>query len=127
MQSLCTYVGGLCAASPESAATLIGAAGMKVAALGMRSKPILAAKLGVPAGTVLLEANAGLLSKTRGRKCFNWAYTLDGKIFVALPSTPKAKTSVAGLPLLALVGFRVSVTDKNGDGPWSQVVSILVH
>jgi hypothetical protein len=64
------------------------------------------------------------------RKSFvNWQCTGDGgATFTTLPSTPKSKTSVANLTPLTTYGFRVSVTGSDGvAGPWSQVISFLVH
>jgi len=44
-----------------------------------------------------------------------------------LPSTPLASTTVTGLTPLTTYEFRVSLTDKSGEGPWSQALSFLVH
>jgi hypothetical protein len=121
------YVESLCADSPEQAAALAQAAGLKLAAASTRAKPILAARGGLQSGEVVLSANGSLLHKGKGQRFFNWQYTLDGKTFVSVPSTPKTKTTIAGLPALATVGFRVSVTTSAGQQEWSQVVSLLVR
>jgi hypothetical protein len=43
-------------------------------------------------------------------------------------ATPKASTTITGLPVLAECAFRVCVTDnKTGQGPWSQPITFLVH
>jgi hypothetical protein len=126
------YVKGLAKmASPEEARTLIIAAGMLIAAEPKRAKPILSANNVLPAGAVVLRANAGLLLADMGsrRPAFHWEYTLDGsKTFVSAGSTPIATTTVPGLPAGAQVGFRVSVTvAKMPPGPWSQVVTIGIQ
>ena len=38
-----------------------------------------------------------------------------------------AKTMIANLTPLTMVGFRVSVNGVNGPGEWSQLVTVLVH
>jgi hypothetical protein len=123
------YVQGLCQSSPEQAATLVQAASMKLAASPVRSKPILGAKQGAQPGIVNLEANVTLLSggKKKGNRLFNWEYSLDGKVWVAVPSTPYATTTIAGLTPLTTYQFRVGLTDKSGTGAWSQALSFLVH
>jgi len=121
------YVESLCVASPEQAGTLAAAAAMHLRAVGTRSKPILAAKLGTVSGLVILEANRGLLTKSKKAKFYEWQYTLDGKAFLAAPTTAKARTLIGGLPPLTTVGFRVRVTDTQTVGEWTQVVSILVQ
>jgi hypothetical protein len=123
-------VQALCDASPEQAATLIAAASMiSVADARGFAKPLLTLKNGQPPGTVLVNANAGLLDSTYRRKTFHWQFTIDaGKSFSPLPSTPVARTSIANLTPLTTVGVQVSVTaNQQPQGPWSQTVSILVR
>jgi hypothetical protein len=117
------------ASTPEEAASIIEAARLSVARVGQHTKPVLATKQGATSGSVDLEANAKLLTGgSKKKSLFNWQYTSDGKLFVSLPSTPKAKTSVPNLTPLATYGFRVSVTNSAGiAGEWSQVVSFLVR
>ena len=46
----------------------------------------------------------------------------------SVPTTPFAKTTIAGLTPLTEVGFEVSVTvNKQPPGAWSQTVSVLVR
>jgi hypothetical protein len=113
----------------EQAVSVIQGAGFLLALVPHFNKPILAVKQGPQAGSVTLEANATALGVSRSKKtCFNWAYTLDGKTYIAMPSTPKARTSLANLTPLTTVGFRVSVTGSSGiAGDWSQTVSFFVH
>jgi hypothetical protein len=101
---------------------------MRAAAAGVRAKPMLAAKLTAQPGVVGLVANAGLLSTSLRKKTYTWQSTLDGRTFNAAGSSAYARTTVTGLPLLATVGFRVCVTVGDGEpGPWTQVISIVVH
>jgi hypothetical protein len=128
LESLRVGLQALCDASPEQAATLIQDSGFKAAASAVRAKPMLAAKLGVQSGVVKLFANARLLSASRRRKTYTWQSTLDGKTFNSAGTTGYARTTVTGLPPLTTAGFRVCVTVGDDEpGPWSQVVSILVH
>jgi hypothetical protein len=124
VEAIRAYVQGLCQLAPEQSATLVQAAAMKLAAVPVRSKPILGAKQGVQAGIVNLEANATLLSggRKKGYRLFSWEYSLDGKVWVAVPATPYARTTVTGLTPLTTYEFRVSLTDKSGTGAWSQVL-----
>jgi hypothetical protein len=127
------YVQGIADTSttPEQAAATIQAAAFTVALVGSYAKPVLGIIQGPTPGSVILRANASLLrGKSQMKKSFfNWEMTSDGgKTFVALPPTPKAKTSLANLTPLATYGFRVSLTDTDAIvGPWSQVVTFLVH
>ena len=116
-------------ASYLEATSTIQAGGLTVAISPKHTKAILAAKQGPLPGSVKLAANAALLTNgSRKKSFFNWQLTVDGKTFVDLPSTPKAKTSVANLTPLTTVGFRVCITNASGIAEaWSQVVSIIVH
>jgi hypothetical protein len=122
-------VQGLCDASPSQAAAIAASAAMRGYAIGSHHKPIIGLKTSMPVGTVLAEANAGLLDSTSRQKTYNWGLTLDGgKTFLPLPSTPEAKTSIANLTPLTTIGVQVSVTvAKHPQGPWSPVAYILVR
>ena len=124
-----TYVQGLCDASPEKAAQIIAAASMKAIVPAAYHKPVIAAQLGVASGGVLLRANKhALVGKTSAMCTFNWEYSLDGqKTWIAVLGTPVPATSIAGLPPLATVSFRVSVTTRKVTGAHCQPVSIIVH
>jgi hypothetical protein len=131
IQALVKYVQGLVTASPEQAETLAQAAGMKLAAVPNRSKPVLAAKQkDGQSGVVYLVANVSALignGKKRGQSFLSWQFSLDGKVWTSVPSTPYGKTTITGLTALTTYLFRVSFTDKNGEGAWSQALSFLVH
>jgi len=132
VESWVTYVQGIAdnGATPELAVSTILAAGLLVATVGQYIKAILTVTQGAEPGTVVLTANAkALTSGSRKRFFFNWQSTADGgKTFVNLPSTPKAKTTVANLTPLSTYGFRVCITNSAGVAEaWSQVFSFLVH
>ncbi len=129
LETECSYVQTLCDASPEEAVAILQAAGLSVAATRVRNQAILKVKRGVPSGTVELAANATALVGKSGKKaCFNWQWTNDGgQTFTSVPTTPSAKTTVANLPPLTRVGFRVSTTTLKGTDEWSQIVTTLVH
>ena len=127
-----TYTQGIADAAPtlDDAVKIIEAAGLFVQIVTVPHKAILTAKQGPEPGTVDLYANATALGAAGHMKTFfNWSYTSDGgKTYIALPSTPKAKTSVANLTPLTTYGFRVSVTFSDATtGAWSQTVTFLVH
>jgi hypothetical protein len=116
--------------NPDEAISTLHAGGVEVAAFGQHAKAILAVTQGPTSGSVSLEANASaLLGGNLWRKHFlSWEYTTDGKTFIAMPSTPEARTTLTGLTPLTTVGFRVAITvTKSPMGPWSQVVNFLVH
>ena len=118
------------AGTPDAAIATLHAGGVEVASFGKRDKAVLTVKQGPVPGAVLLLANAGaLLDGKRWRKhFFQWEYTTDGKTFLAMPPTPEATTTLAGLTPLTTVGFRVALAAAKGiTTGWSQVVDFLVH
>jgi hypothetical protein len=132
MEAELLYVQGVADTSPtpQQAAATIEAAGLVVARIGQHVKPVLGIKQGPTLGSVLMEANATILTGgSQKGKFFNWQYTSDnGKTWITLPSTPKASTSLGNLTPLNTYGFRVSVTNSDAiAGEWSQTVSFLVH
>jgi hypothetical protein len=123
------YVQSVCDANPEQAKAIIEAAGMVVATSPTRNEPLLEITGGVQSGTVDLDANATILTGKSGRKVFyNWQWTADGgKTFASAPATVQAKTTIANLTPLTMVGFRVSTTGAEGPGEWSPIVTVLVQ
>jgi hypothetical protein len=123
------FVELLCNASPESAATLAQGAGMYLATHTPRAKVPLRARQGDQPGTVILYASASLLATGRGGRYFSWQSSIDGgKTWVSALPTPKASTTLSGLPVLTEVLFRACVTqNKTGQGPWTAPVPFLVH
>jgi hypothetical protein len=134
MGTQCAYIRSLAAASPGNAVALIQNAGLLVVEFTPIHKPLLGLKLGKQSGVVLATANVGLLLaaasslKPYGSRFFNWQSTIDGgKTMVNLPTTPTGKTTISNLPPLTTLGVRVSLTNGEGPGPWSQLVTILVQ
>ena len=131
MESELVYIQSIAdGGNPDEAVSTLQAGGVAVAAVGQRNKAILTVTKGPAPGSVVLEANIGvLLSGKRGRKHFlNWQYTTDGKTFISLPSTPDGMTTATGLTPLTVVGFRVSATMMKGvTSAWSPVVEFTVQ
>ena len=129
MESLRIYVQGLAdVATAENAAALIELAGLLVAGSASHPKAILQAKLTTTPGVVQLIANASILTgKTSRSVTFNWQWSLDGKTWNSLASTPLADTLVPNLTLMTTYQFRVSATVSRTTGDWSQPVGLLVH
>jgi hypothetical protein len=125
------YIQGCADKSPtwDGAVNILQAGGVEVAGVAVHAKAILEIKQGPTSGSVILMANASLLTAgLKGGYFFNWESTIDGKTFVTIPSTPKATTSVANLTPLTNYGFRVSVTNSAGiPDQWSQTIYFLVH
>jgi hypothetical protein len=116
------------------AIALIENAGLLVAGAPVHEKPPLKLWMGPQAGSIVCDANVGMLVRASGTtkpwqyRCFNWEHTLDdGQSFVAMPSTPRGKMVLHGFAPAARVGVRVSMTNSEGTGAWSQVVSIIVE
>ncbi len=134
MKSECAYVQTLCSANPTRGPSLIQNAGLVIVTRALYAKPLLALTPGAQPGNVDCNANLSLLvgagaTKPRQKRCLMWQYTLDGgKTFVSAGSTPGCKIVLTGLPSATLVGVRVCLNSMHdGLGPWSQVVTILVH
>ncbi len=133
MKTECMYVQTLVDADPGRSIALIQNAGLVLAGIPSRQKAFLSLSLGMQPGSVICDANVRLLvgvgaSKPHQNKFFNWEVSVDGgKSYASAPSTSKGKTLLVGLPLLTLVGVRVSLSNGSGQGPWSQTVTILVH
>jgi hypothetical protein len=126
------YVQSLVTTDTGRGVLLIQNAGLVVATINPHQKALLTLAQGSQPGTIDCEANVGLLVgvgtlKPNQYRFFNWQYTLDGKTFVSMPSTAGCRTTLTGLTPLTTVGVRVSLTNMQETGAWSQVVSILVH
>jgi hypothetical protein len=117
-------------ANPEQAQALAELAGMFIAGVGARSKPVLALELGTQSGVVEADANLTLLKKGRGKAkktTINWRYNVNGAATYVSSSTPLASTVFSGLTPLTTLGVQVCITDADGTTEWSQAVTILVR
>lgn len=127
IELLRAFVQALADGAGEQAAALIEGAGMKVARARARTKPLLQARLGLLAGSVDVIGNAGLLRRGKALRFYSWQFSVDGGVtWHDAPSTTYAHTTIPGLPALTVCAFRVSVTDGDGTGEWSQSVTLLV-
>lgn len=131
MSSELLYIQSLAdAATPDEAVSILLAGGVEVAEVSKHDKAILAVKQGPKTGSAVLEANARVLlgDGAKRKHFFCWEYTTDGTTFLALPSTPEARTAVSGLTPMTKVGFRVAGAKSKGVvGEWSPVVELLVQ
>ena len=129
MNTLLQYVQSIVdTQTPEEGIATIHAAGLLVKQTKVLLKPLLAAKLTTTPGLVHLVANRLMLcGRTHKAVTFAWQWSLDGKTWTSVPSTPHAKTDVPGLALMTTYWFRVSATVGTKTGEWSQPVSLLVH
>jgi hypothetical protein len=125
-----TYIQGCADKAPtyDQAVSVLQAGGVGVAGVALHQKEVIEFKPGPKPGSVVLDANVGMLTAgLRGKFSFNWQSTADGKSYTTLPSTPNHLTTVENLPLLTSVGFRVSITDAKGVmGVWSQTMYYTV-
>ncbi len=129
MESERTFIQGLADANPGRGIAIIENAGLSVAGFPNNPKPLLTLRNGKQSGSIVCDANVGLLVAAAGpikphqQRFFNWESTVDGsKTFQAAPSTPKGKTTISGFTPLTTVGVRVSMTNGTGQGDWSQVL-----
>ena len=109
-------------ASPENAANIIQSGGVALRRNQVRKFLGFHAKLGTAPGSVKVVAPAAAR-----RACYNWQYSVDGgKTWVGLPQSLQSRTTVTGLPTMTTVQLRYFATVKEGEGTWSQPISILV-
>jgi hypothetical protein len=126
------FVQSLADANPSCAASLITSAGLVVATAPVHVKAMLTLRNGKQSGSVRCEAHVALLigagaKHPTEKRYFGWQYTTDGgKTFVTMVPTPAGKVVIEGLTPLTTVGVRVNMTNSEGPGDWSQLVTILV-
>jgi hypothetical protein len=123
LEQLRTYVQTVADASVDEGEAIILGAGMSVRKTPVFPPRVFAATPGDVSGSVKLVTAAAAR-----RAAYVWEYSLDaGKTWVAMPSTLRAKTTVAGLPVGTTVEFRYQALTQAGEGDWSQTVSLLVR
>ena len=122
LQRLAQYIQSEADAHPATAAWIIQGAGACLKKEPQHAPRVFVAKPGrVPGVAVLVAKSAG------PRSAYIWEYsTDDGNTWRALPVTLQATTSVAGLVARTTALFRYRVATKDGEGSWSQVVSLFV-
>jgi hypothetical protein len=130
MQSLKTYVQGICDATDAvSALALIQQAGLVVSKTVRSTKLLLAATFIPATGVVHIVVNARLLigKRTTKKTTFTWSWSMDGgKSWSAGVTTGYATADVPNLPPAAYQ-FRVCATVGKVVGEWSQPVNLTIH
>ena len=122
LQQLRAYVQSIADANLESAVSIIESASMVVKTLGGPPPRVFTVKPGDGSGSAKLSA-----PKAANRAGYEWAYSIDGgATWVVLPFTVNASTRISGLTPGTTVLFRYRAVTKNGEGDWSQPVSMLV-
>jgi hypothetical protein len=132
MESERLYIQGLADNNRSHAVQLIQNAGLVVAGSPARTKLLLVLRSGPDLGSVVCDANVGLLvggaKHPYAARFFGWEYTVDGgKTFITSPTTATGKTLLTGLPPLTEVGVRVNVTISGVTSDWSDVATIVLH
>ena len=125
VDQLVTYVQVNVNANAGDAATataMITSSGLSVHKRTKPNKPGLAAKWGSLSGEVLLVA----LAVGHGA-AYMWDFSLDQKVWTSVPQTMKATTTISGLTPGQVYYFRVHAQTRKAIGPYSQVVSLMVH
>jgi hypothetical protein len=122
LEQLQSFVQTICDGNTAQAATVINAAGMKIRTVAVKIKPLIVIKLTVASGGVILKAHASALRAGKKSKSvlYNWQSTGDGgKTIANAPPSSVANTTMTGLTPNVEYGFRVSITDSTGQGPWT--------
>jgi hypothetical protein len=101
---------------------IIDSAGMYAVIRGKKGKADLVAHFGGALGDVVLFAKA-----LKGQGVYEWQMSGDQLVWVDLPKTVYATTTVAGLPVATVQYFRYRTFTKTGYSAWSTAVSIIVR
>jgi hypothetical protein len=121
LRQLEAYVQLVADGSGDQAEPIIVSAAMSVRKVTPRQKQVFEAVQSVSGSVILfgvVVANAS---------AYNWQMSPDGKTWTSLPTTSKAKTTVAGLTPATTYYFRHEpVLRKGGAAEWSQTISIVV-
>lgn len=134
LYALLRYVQGQADNIPASAEAIIQSAGFDVKKPGEHMKSDFEVRHGTVSGSVLLTA------KSAGKRAsYEWQMSTMQQsssekeisaapqpVWINLPSTLVAKTSVAGLTPGTTMLFRFRAVLPTGESSWSQVVSIII-
>ena len=130
MQSLKTYVQGLCDATDAvSAIALIQQAGLLVAKTAKSTKLLLTATFIPATGVVHLAVHAALLigKRTQKKTTCTWSWSTDGgKTWTAGVTTGYASADIPNLPPATYL-FRVFATVGKVPGEPCQPVELIIH
>jgi hypothetical protein len=133
MESERLYIQTLADGNTSNAIKIIQNAGLVVAAAPGGTKLMLMLRNGPQSGSVICDANVGLLVGTGAKhpyaaRFFGWQYTTNGGTsFITAPTTANGKTLITGLTPLTLVGVRVNITILGVTSEWSDVATIPVR
>jgi hypothetical protein len=122
LRALRAYVQTVADANPASARSIIESAGMSVKRARGRGKNYVNASQGPVAGSAILTAE-----RAGDRAAYEWQWSPDRMTWNSLGQVLQSKRRVRGLPERQRLFFRVRVVTKNGRGPWSDVVSLVVR
>lgn len=122
IRNLKLYVQRLVDLSPERAAAIAAAAGMRLKIINKRQKGVFRAKNTKLPGVINLFAASG----PRG-SFHEWSMSTDKINWTELTPTAKGKTQAAGLESVSSYYFRHRMTTpKEGRGDWDQPFFIIV-
>lgn len=121
LRALLSYVQSVADNNLPNAATIIKSAGMDVKGFSGYNKQNFEVTHGKVSGSIIL--NAKCIDK---RSSYEWQISSDGITWNNLPTTLQSKTSVSNLTLGETYYFRTNHITKDGEGNWSQILSIIV-
>jgi hypothetical protein len=128
-----SFVQSIADTNRSRAEVIITGGGLVVARSSVHTAALLTLRNAKQSGSVTCSASVRLLvgagtAHPKQARFFGWQYTIVGsETFTTAPSTSRAKTVLQGLTPLTTVGVRVNMTNSEGPGEWSQVVTILVR
>ncbi len=120
LHALLAYVQGIADNNPANAVAIIKSAGMDVKQPVSRTKSDFDVSYGDVSGSALLVAKVAAK-----RASYEWQMSADGKTWNNLPVTLICKTTVTGLVPGTTYYFRFKAVTTDGEGDWSQFVSIV--
>src|SRR5579863_3979989 len=121
LDHLMAYVQQVADANQANAQSLIESAGFSIRKASSRLKSAIKVEAGTVPGSVKLLAKA-----VAHRASYEWQFSTDQKTWSNAPTTLQAKTVLVGLTSGTVTYFRFRGVTKTGEGPYSQVVQILV-
>jgi hypothetical protein len=133
MVVLRAFVQSIADKNASRAEAIITNGGLVVGTVPVRTKALLTLRNAKQSGSITCDACVKLLvgagtAHPNQSRFFGWQLTADGgKTFTTLPSTSRHKTVVTGLTPLTEAGVRVNLTNSEGTGPWTDVVTIVVR
>jgi hypothetical protein len=115
------FVQQLADATPDKAAEIITAAGMRVKKVRVTNKPDFEMRQGDASGSAVA------IAKSRGKgTTYWWAFSSDQKSWTVTTPTRTASQSFANLTPGTMYYFRFQTLTKDGLSDWSQIVAFMV-